>query len=120
MSDWLGQSVVGANGTAVVIMNHNKNGLFWVVEQVSTQTSKVASSTTTWILLNGSVVAPSAALTPLGSQGQAATAAGLPYVYLAASDSLYINVQGAAVGDTLTVRAQYIEVPATDPMVRYR
>lgn len=120
MPDFLGQAVVAADGTAVVTVNHNKNGIIWIMEQVSAQTGQVSSAATVFILLNGNVVAPSAALTPLGKLGQAATAAGIPFVYLNASDSITVNVQGAKVGDQLTVRAQYQEVLATDPLVRGR
>lgn len=120
MPDWLGQQLIKSDGTAQVIINHNLNGIYWIVEQVSGQTSKVSSAATIWITLNGNVVAPSAALTPLGMAGQAATAAGLPYVYLTSSDSLLINVQGGLSGDQLTVRAQYMEVLDTDPLVRGR
>jgi hypothetical protein len=120
MPDWLGQAKVDANGNASITMNHNKSGIFWIVEQVSTQTGKVSSACTSWITLNGSLVAPSAALTPIGSSGQGTTAAGLPYVYLSASDQLNINVQGAIAGDQMTIRSQYQEVLATDPLVRGR
>jgi hypothetical protein len=120
MPDFLGQSRVAADGTAEVIIHHNKNGLMWIVEQVSAQTSQVASSTTAFILLNGNVVAPSASLTPLGNRGQATTAGGTPYVYLSASDSLSIQVQGAVAGDQLTIRAQYRELLDTDPELRGR
>lgn len=126
MPDFLGQSTVAADGTANVKMQHNLNGIFWIVEQISTTTAKVSSACTTWITQNGNLVAPSAALTPigtpgsLGSLGQGTTAAGLPYLYLRASDSIVVYVQGATVGDTMSIRAQYMEVQDTDPLVRGR
>ena len=120
MPDFLGQAKVAADGTASISINHNKNGIVWIVEQISTQTGKLSSACTSFILLNDNVVAPSAALTPLGTLGQATTAAGLPYVYLNASDTITVNVQGAVVGDQMTVRAQFQEVLATDPLVRGR
>lgn len=120
MPDFLGQAIVAADGTAHVDVTHQKNGIMWIVEQVTSQTGRVSSAATTWITMNGTVVAPSAALTPIGNGGQAATAGGLPYVYLSASDTLSVNVQGASAGDTLTIRAQYQEVLTTDPLVRGR
>jgi len=121
MPDFLGQTRISAAGTASIDISHQKNGIVWIIEQVTSQTGRISSACTTWITINGgSVVAPSAALTPIGTGGQAATAAGLPYVYLNASDILTVNVQGALAADTLTIRAQYMEVLSTDPLVRGR
>lgn len=120
MPDFLGQAIVSTNGTASVDVTHQKNGIMWIIEQVTAQTGQVSSAATAWITMNGTVVAPSAALTPIGNGGQAATAGGLPYTYLSASDTLTVNVQGAVARDTLTIRAQYQEVLSTDPLVRGR
>jgi hypothetical protein len=120
MAEFLGQDAVGADGTAIVYVTHNLNGITWVVEQVSARTNRVSSSATVFILLNGNVVAPSAALTPLGTLGQATTAGGLPYVYLSATDQMTVHVQGATPGDQLTIRAQYRELLDSDAELRGR
>jgi len=113
MPDFLGQTPI-VGGQAIVNVGHNTSGIVWQVEQITAQTNKVSSAATAFIKKNGVTVAPSAALTPL-DVGQATTAGGLPYVYLAASDQLSVQVQGAAAGDVLTVRAQYREFHDTDP-----
>lgn len=114
MPDWLGQATVAVAGTATVTLRHNLSGIVWEVQQITTQTSTVAPGATTFIKKNGIVVAPSASLTPV-DVGQAATAAGLPYLYINAADSITIQVQGATPADTMTVRAQYREYHDTDP-----
>lgn len=119
MPDWLGQATVASNGTASVDMKHNISAVMWEVQQVSTSTGQISSACTSFIKKNGNLVAPSAALTPL-DVGQGSTAAGLPYVYLTASDTLTMKVQGALAGDTLVVRAQYREFLLGDPEVEGR
>lgn len=113
MPDFLGQSRIAANGTASVLVDHNLAGIIWEVEQITAQIGVVSSAATAFVKKNGVTVAPSAALTPIDT-GMAATAGGLPYVYLNASDILSVQVQGATAGDTLTVRAQYREWHDTD------
>jgi len=114
MPDWLGQANIAATGTATVTLRHNTSGIVWEIQQITTQTNTVAPATTTFIKKNGIVVAPSASLTPV-DVGQAATAGGLPYLYINGADVITIQVQGGASGDTMTVRAQYREFHDTDP-----
>lgn len=117
--DFLAQGTCDANGKGTVRVTHDVSSLIWEVEQVSVVTGQVSSSCTAFVKVNGNLVAPSAALTPL-DVGQGATAGGLPYVYLHASDHLDVFVQGAKAGDTLTLRAQYREFQLTDPEVQGR
>lgn len=113
MPDWLGQATVSAAGTATVTIQHQLANVIWEVEQITAQTGTVAAATTAFIKKNGVVVAPSASLTPV-DVGQAATAGGLPYIYIRNADAVTVQVQGASTGDTLTVRAQYREFQDTD------
>lgn len=117
--DFLIQGMCDANGNGSVRITHDISSLMWEVEQVSVVTGKVSSACTSFIKINGNLVAPSAALTPL-DVGQGATAGGLPYVYLHASDHLDVFVQGAQAGDSITARAQYREFQLTDSEVQGR
>lgn len=119
MPDWLGQAVVDADGIAVVTINQNNASTCWEIEQVSVSVSPGAAGANVAIFKNGNLVAPTSSLVPqINAAGISAigqTAAGLPYVYVNASDHLDVVVNSATVGDSMTVRAQYREFPISDP-----
>lgn len=119
MPDHLGQTTVALDGTATVTISHQKTGIIWEVEQVAVVTAQVSSSTTASIFLNGNLVAPSAALTPLPT-GQGTAAGGVPYLYLRATDQATIRIQAAIPGDVVQFRAQYREYLDTDPEMEGR
>lgn len=119
MPDWLGQSQVAANGIGTVLMHQNNASTIWEVEQIGVSVGPASTSANVVVFKNGNLVAPTSALVPqvnsagIASLGQAA--AGLPYVYINASDELEIIVNGATPNDQITVRGQYREFPISDP-----
>jgi hypothetical protein len=117
MPDFLGQSVVPSTGIVEVDITHNLSAIIWEVRQISavTATSGSASGTIA-IFKNGNLIAPTAIQVPLHT-GQGITAAGLPYVYIQASDLIQVRGFGMASGDTLTVAAAYREFDADDPKI---
>lgn len=124
MPDWLGQGQVATNGVVSIEIAHNNASVVWEIEQVSSVVGPSSTSGNIAIFKNGNLVAPTSALvpqvTPNGTSGIGQTAAGLPYVYIGASDRLQIVVNGAKSGDLASVRAQYREFPLDDPNVRGR
>lgn len=119
MPDWLGQSPIGANGVGTVLISQDNPAVVWEIEQVGVSVGPTSISGNVVVWKNNNLVAPTAALVPQVSQYGIATigqaAAGLPYVYLNASDTMQIVVNGAAPGDAVTVRAQYREFNSSDP-----
>lgn len=124
MPDWLGQSKVKNDGTAEVDLEQNNTSVVWVIEQVSASVGPKSTGGNIAIFKNGNLVAPTTALapqiSPIGIPAVGQTASGLPYVYVQTSDVLQIVVTSVTVGDLLTVRAQYQELPLNDPTVRGR
>jgi hypothetical protein len=124
MPDWLGQANVAATGLAVVTINQNNASTVWEIEQISVSVGPISTGANVAIFKNGNLVAPTSSLVPqvnsagISSIGQ--TAAGLPYVYVNASDHLDIVVNSATIGDLMSVRAQYREFPKDDPAMSGR
>lgn len=119
MPDWLGQAVVASTGIGTVLLKQNNASTTWEVEQIGVSVGPASQTANVVIYKNGNLVAPTSALVPQVSQSGAVslgqTAAGLPYVYVNASDELEIVVNAATSGDAVTVRAQYREFPNSDP-----
>jgi hypothetical protein len=118
MPDWLGQAKVAATGLATVLLSQNNPAVVWEVQQVGASVGPKSLSANVAIFKNGNLVAPTSALVPqVNANGDASigqAASGLPYVYVSASDTLQIVVNGGTAGDTLTVRAQYREFNSND------
>lgn len=119
MPDWLGQATINAQGVGTVLISQDNPAVVWEIEQVGVSVGPTSTSGNVVVWKNNNLVAPTAALVPQVSQygittiGQAA--AGLPYVYLNASDTMQIVVNSASSGDAVTVRAQYREFNSSDP-----
>lgn len=119
--EWLDSQTVALT-TATSRLKTNNPAVVWIVEQISVTVGPVSTSGNVSIFLNGNMVTPTSALTPVitsvGSNAIGQTAAGVPYLYLHATDEL--KVQGTSVtnGDLMTVRIQYREVSSTDPLVQ--
>lgn len=124
MPDWLGQSKVAANGIGTVLINQNNSSVVWEIEQIGVSVGPNSTSGSIVIYKNGNLVAPTAVLAPqvniIGSPSIGQTADGLPYVYLQAADTLQIIGSALTANDSITVRAQYRELPLNDPFVRGR
>lgn len=124
MPYWRSQATVAANGRATATINQNNASTIWEIEQISASVGPASQSGNVAVFQNGALVAPTSALVPqvdpngIASIGQAA--AGLPYVYMTASDHIDIVVTGATPGDLLTVWAQYREFPLNDPSMAGR
>ena len=124
MPDWLGQAIVASTGIATVTINQNNASTIWEIEQVSATVGPSSTSANVAIFKNGQLVAPTSALVPqinsAGTESIGQTAAGVPYVYVNASDHVDIVVNGATSGDMMSVRAQYREFPQSDPSMAGR
>lgn len=122
--DWLSSAAIDANGSATMLMSHNNAAVMWEVEQISVSVGAASTTGNIAIFKNGNLVAPTAILVPqknpagTASIGQAA--AGLPYVYLHASDIVQVVISGATAGDSATMRAQFREFSLADPAVQGR
>jgi hypothetical protein len=119
MPDWLGQASVSAAGMAVVEISHNNAAAIWEIEQISSSVGPASTTGNVVIWKNNNMVAPTSVLFPqidqFGNKSIGQTAAGLPYVYISASDRIEVVVSNATVNDNLTVRAQYREFAQYDP-----
>jgi len=124
MPDWLGQAAVAANGIATVLLTQQNPAVVWEVQQIGCSVGPTSVSGNIVIFKNGNLVAPTAALAPqvntAGTASIGQTAAGLPYVYINASDTLQIIASSVIAADTLTVRAQYREFDSSDTEMRGR
>lgn len=123
--DWLQQGTVDASGFCLIIVTHQNASAIWEVEQVGISVGPKSVTANVVIYKNGNLIAPTSILQPQTdisgnrtSIGQ--TAAGLPYVYLQASDQMQVVVSSATAGDNVTVRSQIREYPLSDPNVRGR
>ena len=123
MPDNLTSSIrVNVSGMAVVRIKQNNPAMVWEIQQVTITVGPNSNNGNVGIFKNGNMVTPTSALTRVVNQtgvssiGQ--TAAGLPYVYLQASDELQIVISSATSGDQVTTRAQYREIDSSDPIVR--
>lgn len=122
MPDWLSSSIdVGTDGMATVRMRQDNPAMVWEVQQVTVNVGPTSTVGNVGIFKNGQMVTPTSALTPAvtssGVTTISASAAGLPYIYIQASDELEIVVSSATNGDRVTVRAQYREIPSIDNRV---
>lgn len=124
MPDWLGQSTVDANGIGTVLIEQNNPAVVWEIEQVGISVGPQSQTGNVVIWKNNNLVAPTGSLVQqidqYNNQTIGNTAAGLPYAYLNASDTLQIVVNSVVTGDQVTVRAQYREFDSSDPNVRGR
>lgn len=123
MPDWLSSSVrVNSSGMATVLLKQNNPSVCWEVQQITINVGPASTAGNVGVFKNGNMVAPTSALTPVvTSSGVASigqTAAGLPYIYVQAADELEVVVSSATANDQVSVRAQYREIPLTDPLVR--
>ena len=119
MPDWLGQTKVAANGIGTVLLTQQNPAVVWEVQQIGASVYGTSTTGNVVIWKNNNMVAPTAILVPqvdqYGANSIGQTAAGLPYLYVNASDQLQIVVSGVVAGDMLTVRAQYREFDSSDP-----
>lgn len=119
--EWLDSQKV-ANTQAKSLLKTNNPAVIWIAEQISATVGSASTAGNVSIFLNGNMVTPTSALTPIitatGANAIGSTAAGLPYVYLHATDELSIMATSVVNGDLMTVRIQYREVSATDPSVQ--
>jgi len=124
MPDWLGQAKAAANGRATVLLTQQNPAVVWEVQQIGCSVGPTSVSGQIVIYKNGNLVAPTSALAPqvnpFGAASIGQTAAGLPYVYVNASDTLQIIASSIISTDTLTVRAQYRELSSSDEEMRGR
>lgn len=124
MPDWLNQASAAANGIATVLLTQQNPAVVWEVQQIGCSVGPASVSGNIVIYKNGNLVAPTAALAPqvntAGTTSIGQTAAGLPYVYVNASDTLQIIASSVIAGDVLTVRAQYREFNSSDEEMRGR
>jgi hypothetical protein len=123
MPDWLSSSTtIAASGRGTVLLKQNNPARVWEVQQITVNVGPSSTSGNVSIFKNGNMVTPTSALTPAvtstGVKTISQSAAGLPYVYIQASDELEIVVSSATSGDAITVRAQYREIDSSDPIVR--
>lgn len=123
MPDWLSSSTsIASNGRGTVLLKQNNPARVWEIQQITVNVGPTSTSGNVGIFKNGNMVTPTSALTPAvtstGIKTISQTAAGLPYIYIQASDELEIVVSSATSGDSITVRAQYREVDSSDPIVR--
>lgn len=100
----------------------NNPAVVWIVEQISVAVGPSSNAGNVSIYLNGNMVTPTSALTPIvtstGANAIGQTAAGLPYLYLHATDELSVTATSVINGDAMTVRMQFREVSSTDPSVQ--
>lgn len=123
MPEFLSSSIaVDASGMATVLIKQNNPAMVWEVQQITVQVGPKSTSGSVGIFKNHNMVTPTSALTSIiTSQNTAAigqTAAGLPYLYIQASDEIEIIISKATLADQVTVRAQYREIDSSDPLVR--
>lgn len=122
MPDWLSTSTTVAATKATVLLKQNNPAKVWEVQQITVSVGPNSTSGNVGIFKNGNMVTPTSALTPaVTSNGVAtisATAAGLPYLYLQASDEVEIVISAATNEDQVAVRAQYREIDSSNPLVQ--
>lgn len=110
-----------ASTSATTRLKTNNPAVVWIIEQISVAVGPTSTSGNVTIFLNGNMVTPTSALTPIiTSTGAAAigqTAAGLPYLYLHATDELTVVGTSLTNNDLMTTRMQYREVSSTDNIV---
>jgi len=116
--EWLDSETV-ASTTATSRKKTNNPAVVWVVEQIAVSVGPASTSGNVTIYLNGNLVTPTSALTPIitstGANAIGQAAAGLPYLYLKATDELTVVGTSLTNGDIMTVRAQYREISSIDP-----
>lgn len=114
-------NVTVASTKATSRLKTNNPAVVWIVEQVSVSVGPASTAGNVTIYLNGNMVTPTSALTPIvtivGTNAIGQTAAGDPYLYLHATDELTVIGTALTNGDLMTVRAQYREVSSSDPIV---
>lgn len=122
MPDWLSSStLIASNGRGTVLVKQNNPAMVWEVQQITVNVGPTSTGGNVGVFKNGNMVTPTSALTPAltenGTRTISAAASGLPYLYLQASDEIEIVVSSATSGDSITVRAQYSEIPSDSPLV---
>ena len=123
MPDFLSSSVtVASNGMATVRIKQNNPAVVWEVQQITVTVGPNSTAGKVGIFKNGNMVTPTSALTPVINASNAnaigQTAAGLPYLYIQASDEIELIFSSLTSGDQVTTRAQYREIDSSDPLVR--
>ena len=122
MPDFLIPVVQVANGMATGRIKMNNPSVVWEVQQITVVVGPNSTVGKVSIYKNGNLITPTSALTPvITSVGAAAigqTAAGLPYVYIQASDEITVVATSVTNGDSVNGRAQYREIDSSDPLVR--
>lgn len=108
--------------TATILTKTNNPAVVWIVEQISIAVGPASGAGNVTIYLNGNMVTPTSALTPIvtstGANAIGQTAAGLPYLYLHATDELMVKGTSLTNGDTMNMRFQYREVDAGSAQVQ--
>lgn len=111
-----------SSGTATSLTKTNNPAVVWIVEQISVAVGPTSTGGNVTVYLNGNMVTPTSALTPIitavGTAAIGQTAAGLPYLYLHATDELMVKGTSLTNGDLMTVRFQYREVDSNDSQVQ--
>jgi hypothetical protein len=120
MPDWLDSEAAVTDGTCIVRIKQNNPSVVWEIQQVTVVVGPTSTSGNVGIFKNGNMVTPTSALTPIitsvGAKAIGQTAAGLPYVYIRATDELQVIASSINHLDNVTVRAQYREYRVDDPI----
>lgn len=107
-----------ASNMATTRLKTNNPAVVWVVEQISVAVGPSSQSGYVTVFLNGNLVTPTAALTPIvtatGQNAIGQTAGGLPYLYLHATDELTVVGTSLTNNDQMNTRMQYREVSSMD------
>jgi flagellar basal body-associated protein FliL len=113
--EWLDSQVVASN-KATSLLKTNNPAVVWIAQQVSVTVGAASTAGNVTIFLNGNMVTPTSALTPIvtstGENAIGQTAAGDPYIYLHATDELSVVATSVTNGDRMTIRIQYRQVDA--------
>lgn len=119
--EWLDSEKVASN-MATSILKTNNPAVVWIIEQISVTVGPASTTGNVTIFLNGNMVTPTSALTPIvtvtGANAIGQTAAGLPYLYLHATDELKVVATSVTNNDLMTVRMQYREVDSGSAQVQ--
>src|SRR5438874_487543 len=119
--EWLNSQKV-ASTQAKTLLKTNNPAVVWIVEQISVTVGPSSTAGNVSVFLNGNMVTPTSALTPIvtatGANAIGQTAAGLPYLYLHATDELSVLATSVTNNDLMTVRMQYREVDSNSSQVQ--
>lgn len=110
-----------ASTKATSRLKTNNTAVVWIVEQISVAVGPASTTGNVTVYLNGNMVTPTSALTPIvtvvGANAIGQTAAGDPPMYLHGTDELTITATSVTNGDLMTVRMQYREVASNSSVV---